>query len=400
MALISRLRIILNLNSIKHRSLSTSSVLSGPERISKEKKRAVLSLLRSESNPERILEICRAASLSPESNLDRIAFSIAISKLSQANHFNAIAQFLEELKTRPDLRQNERFIAHSIILYGQANMIDHAMRTFKEMEKRGLRHSVKSLNALLVACNLAEEYEEAKRIFLEFPKTYGIEPNLETYNRVIKAFSESGNSSSVYSILAEMDKKSIKPNTTSFGLLLAGFYKEDKYEDVGKVLQMMGKHGIESGVSVNNIRIQSLCKLKRSAEAKILFDGMLSRGTKPNLETYKHLIHGFCKEGNLKEAKNLFRTMIKRGYEPDSNFYFSFVYFLCQGGDYEAALKVCNESIEKGWVPPFSNMKSLVIGLASISKVAEAKKLVRLVKEKFPIDVDMWNEIETGLPKA
>lgn len=403
MALFYRLRTNFNLKTVNYRNLATSSLLSAGNEAAaltiKEKKRATIARLKSESNPFRILDICCGASLAPESPLDRMAFSIAVSKLSQANHFNAISQLLEELKTRPDLRQNERFHVHSIVLYGQANMIDHAMQTFEEMDKYGLRQSVDALNALLLGCILSKNYEEVKRIFTEFPKVYGIEPNSETYNKVIKSFCESGDSSSVYSILAEMRRKSIRPNATDFGLLLAGFYKEHKYEDVGKVLQMMEKCGIASGVNVYNIRIQSLCKLKRSEEAKALLDGMLSRGIKPNLDTYKHLIHGFGKEGNLEGAKKLFARMINGGCEPDSYCFFMFTYFLCQGGEYETALKVCRASMAKGWVPHFSTMKSLVTGLASISKVAEANELIGLMKKRFPKSGDMWNDIEAALPR-
>ncbi|KAJ4703161.1 Pentatricopeptide repeat-containing protein [Melia azedarach] len=403
MALFSRLRTNQNLSLLlKHRYLATSSILSSGSKTpltSMEKTRAALSLLKSESNPEKILEICRAAALTPEIHLDRIVFSLAISKLSQANHFNGISQFLEDLKTRPDLRRDDRFICHSIVLYGQANMVDHAIRTFKEMDKHGFPHSVRALNALLFALTVAKDYKEVKRVFLEFPKAYGIEPDLDTYNKVIKAFCESGDSSSVYSILAEMDRKSMKPNAMSFGLLLTGFYKEQKFEDVGKVLKMTEKYGIKPGLSLHNTRIQSLCKLKRSAEGKALLDGMLSRGVKPNAITYSHLIHGFCREGNLEEAKKLFKTMINRGLKPESNCYFTLVYFLCQGGDYETALKICKASMEKGWVPSFTIMRSLINGLTGISKVAEAKELIGVVKEKFTRNVDLWNEIEAGLPQ-
>uniref|UniRef100_A0A5B7BPX3 Pentatricopeptide repeat-containing protein n=1 Tax=Davidia involucrata TaxID=16924 RepID=A0A5B7BPX3_DAVIN len=395
MAFLSKLR----LNSLQRRHFS--SILnpgSNSPLTSKEKSRAALSLLKSEKNPERILDICRAASLNPEYHLDRIAFSVAISKLTDSNYFEGIRLFLEELKTRPDL-QTEHFLSHAIVLYGQAGMLDHAVRTFEHMHELDIDRTVKSLNALLFSCILAKKYGEVKRIYLELPKKYGIEPNLDTYNTVIKAFCESGSSSSVYSILAEMDRKRCKPNKTSFGTLIAGFYKEEKYDDVGKVLEIMKKHDMYPGVSINNFRIQSLCKLKKSVEAKALLDGMLSRGMKPNSVTYYHLIHGFCKEGNLDEAKKLFEKMLNSGCKPDSDCYYTLVYFLCQGGDFETALQICKESMSKGWIPNFSTMKSLVNGLASISKVDEARELVGQMKEKFAKHADMWNQIEEGLPK-
>ncbi|CAN1165820.1 Pentatricopeptide repeat-containing protein At1g61870, mitochondrial [Linum perenne] len=398
MAFFSRLRV----QTLSRRNFST--ILSPDSKTtlsSKEKTRAALSLLKAEKNPEKILEICRAASLTPELHLDRIAFSVAISKLSESNQFSYIKQFIDELRRdRPDLR-TERFAAHSIVLFGQANMVDDAIRTFKDyhsdLEDTG---SVRTLNALLFACTLAKKYGEVKRIFVDFPRIYNIQPNLDTYNTVIKAFTESGSSSSVYSILEEMKRNRVKPNALSFSHLLAGFYKEEKFEDVGKVLDLMKtEHLMHPGVSTYNVRIQSLCKLKRTREAKALFDKMVSEGPKPNSVTYTQLIHGFCSQGDLEEAKKLFSSMVHRGCVPESDCYFTLIHFLCLGKDFETALSICKVSIEKKWVPNFATMKLLVNGLASTGKVEEAKELVGQMKEKFSKTVNLWEEVEAGFPQ-
>ncbi|XP_065878940.1 small ribosomal subunit protein mS86 (rPPR1)-like [Euphorbia lathyris] len=372
---------------------------------SKEKTRAALSLLKFENNPEKIVEICRAASLIPETHLDRIVFSMAISKLSQSNNFSYIKEFIDELRSsRPDLRSSERFAAHAIVLYGQAGMIDDAIRVFEEYHADVIGSSstgsVKALNALIFAFILAKDFKEVNRIFLEFPKIYNIEPNLETYNNVAKAFCQSGSSSSCYSVLAEMDRKGMKPNTTTFQHLISGFYMDDKEEDVGKVLEMMKeKYKIGQNVATYNIRIKSLCKLKRSAEAKALLDKMLSRTMKPNADTFSNLIFGFCVEGNLEEAQSMFRNMVSRGCKPDAVCYFTLVHYLCKGEDFEPALTLCQESMEKGWFPNYGTMKSLVNGLARVGKVEHAKELVRKMKEKFPRNVSQWEEVEAGLPQ-
>ncbi|CAO2823661.1 unnamed protein product [Amaranthus hypochondriacus] len=380
-------------------SSSPSSILNPDSKTiltSKEKTKAALSLLKSEKNPEKILEICRAASLTPESHLDRICFSLAISKLSESNYFEGIRGFLEELKKRPDLR-NERFISHAIVLYGQAGMLQNAIDTFQHMEQLGIGRTAKSLNALLFSSMLAKKYNEVKRIFMDFPKMYNIQPNIDTYNTVIKAFCEAGESSSSYSIVAEMGRKQCKPNNTTFSTMIAGFYKEKKFDDVGKVLELMKEHDMKPGLSIYNTRILSLCKLGRSSEAKALLDGMRERKMKPNSNTYTDLIHGFCKESKLEDAKKLYKTMVTQGYKPSSTCYFTLIYFLCNAGDYEAALPIAKESIEKNWVPNFNTMKSLVEGLVSISKVEEAKDLVAQIKEKFPNQADLWKETEEKL---
>ncbi|CAL9015182.1 unnamed protein product [Prunus brigantina] len=392
MSLLSRLRHAALTHQTRH--LSTAASVS-----TKDKTRAALSLLKTEKDPTKILEICKTASLTPESHLDRVTFSVAINKLRDDNHYDLIRQFLDDLfVSRPDLK-TQRFASHAIVLYGQADMLDDAVRTFEQCDEMGIPRNVKTLNALLLACIFAKNYKEVNRVFLEFPKVYGIQPNLDTYNYVIKAFSESGSTSSAYSVLAEMERKNVKPDANTFGHLLTGFYTEMKFEEVGKVTNLMEKHGFQPGLSTYNIRIKSLCKLRRSAEAKALLDGMLSRGMKAHAVTYCHLIHGFCKESNLDEAKKLFKNMVNRGFQPDSNCYHTLVHFLCKGGEFESALQFAKESIEKNWVPNFGTMKSLVEGLVSISKVSEARELVGQMKERFTVNQDKWNEIEAGLPQ-
>ncbi|EPS65053.1 hypothetical protein M569_09725 [Genlisea aurea] len=365
---------------------------------SKEKSRAALSLLRFEKNPERILDICRAAALTPESHLDRVAYSKAISKLRESHYYEGIRGLVMDSLSQPDFK-SERFVRHFIVLLGQAGILKDAINLFDEMPKLGVDRSIKALNSLLISCVLAGEYGELKRIFADFPSKYNLQPDLETYNNALKGLCESGSSNAAYSLLADMERNNIKPNTTTFSVLMAGFYKEKKLSDVEKTTDLMNKHGVLPGIAFYNTKIMSLCKLQKSSEAKAVLDYILSKKMKPNCVTYNHLIHGFCKEGDLDLAKKLFKQMNDRKLKPESSCYFTLIYFLCQGRDFESALGICKDSISKGWVPNISTMRSLVNGLVSIEKVDEAREIISVVKEKFSRNADRWSEIEEGLPK-
>ncbi|KAM7265052.1 hypothetical protein ACFE04_002735 [Oxalis oulophora] len=390
-----------------HRRLSssttTSSVLSpysSTTLTSKQKKRETLSLLISEQDPNYAVDICRSGELSPESYLDRYSFSILIKKLSKDNNFSAIHQFLQELKHNRNDLKTERFVSLSIILYGQANMMEHALRAFKDLHegKEIFKGSIKSLNALLLACYLAKDYARAKCVFLDFPRIYNLQPDRDTYITVIKVFCKSGDSSLCYSVLEKMDRKGMKPDTSLLSTLLAGFYREEKFKDVGKVLDFMkDKYGFDSELSTYNVRIHGLCKLKRSAEAEVLYEEMCSKGMEPNHETFDHLIRGFRKEGNLEEAKKMFKLMVESNCEQKSGCYLAMVYFLCRWGDYEAALSVCRQSMDKGWVPQFRIMISLVEGLTKTSKAEEAKRIITEMKMRSKDGWELWTEVEACL---
>ncbi|KAL3850857.1 hypothetical protein ACJIZ3_012739 [Penstemon smallii] len=372
-----------NLRSLilqRHRVLSTSTSILNPDSktplTGRDKSRTTISLIQFETDPERILDICRAASLTPESHLDRVAYTKAISKLKESHYYDGIRCFLKESLTRSDSK-SERFVSHFIVLYGQAGLVSDAVKLFDEMPEMGVERNVKTLNSLLFSCIVGKEYGQMKRIFDEFPRKYGLVPNLDTYNTVLAGFCESGSASLSHSILAEMERRSMKPNETTFSTVIVGFYAEEKFMDVGKITELMRRYGFEQGISIYNVRIQSLCKLKRSSEAKALLDAILSRGMNPTCMTYHHLIYGFCREGKLDVAKSLFEEMVSRNLKPD-------------GKDFEAALSICKESMAKNWIPNITTMKSLVKGLMFIEKIDEARKIVERMKKKFPRSADKW----------
>ncbi|XP_051135178.1 pentatricopeptide repeat-containing protein At1g61870, mitochondrial-like [Andrographis paniculata] len=387
--------------SLHRRRLFSTSILSPDSKTPLsgiEKSRAALSLLRFEKNPERILDICRAAALTPELKLDRIAYSVAISKLKESNYYEGIRGLIRDSLDQPHFT-TERIVSHFIVLYGQCGLVDDAIKLFDEMPALGIKHSVKALNKLLFACILAGDYGSMKRIFSEFPRKYGLDPDLETYNTLLKGFSESGSANSSHSILAEMDRKGVKPNATTLSIVISGFYKEEKFGDAEKMMGLMKKHGVKPGIGVYNVKMQSLCKLGKSAEAKALLDDLLARGMKPNRVTFGHLIYGFCREGNLDVAKALFEEMNGRKLKPEAGCYFTLVYYLCQGRDFDTALEVCKKCLAKSWIPNITTMKLLVNGLTSIGKVDEAKEIIGVVKEKFSRNSEKWSEIEEGLSK-
>lgn len=342
------------------------------------------------ADPSAVLSICSAASLSPSVHLDRATFSLAVTLLSPspASVRSLVSDLLLSVPS-------ERHVSHAIVLFGQAGLLDDALSTFKS------NPSTKSLNSLLLAAVIAADHPAAARFFAELPSSYNVTPDLNTYNTMIKSFSESGSTRSAYSLLEEMRKQNIKPNATTFSHAITGFYHEQRFDEVKNVMELMKKHGCNPySLAVYNVRIKGLCKLRKSAEANDLYRVMLAKKIKPNWVTMNSLILGFCREGNLEEAKRLYQEMGKRGIvDVESELYFTLIHYLCQGGDFEAALGVCKDAMAKKWVPCFKTMKTLVEGLAQASKVEEAKELVEQMKGKFPGKAEAWKEVEEGFPQ-
>ncbi|EPS59270.1 hypothetical protein M569_15538, partial [Genlisea aurea] len=208
----------------------------------KDKSRDALAQLRVERDPERVIDICCSAGLTPESHRDRIAFFKAVTRLREANDAEGIRRFIGDSMDRLGGSVSERAASHFMVLFGKGGLVSDAVKMFDEMPEMGIERNIKTLNSLLFSCVLAGDYGEMKRIFMEFPRKYGLDPNLETYNIVLRGFCESGNANSAHSLFAEMERKRIKPTRSTFALAIAGFYREEKFTDVGKMTTLMKKY--------------------------------------------------------------------------------------------------------------------------------------------------------------
>ncbi|KAL5972691.1 hypothetical protein ACLOJK_039496 [Asimina triloba] len=364
----------------------------------KQKLRDAISLLKLESDPTRIADIARSASLTPETRLGRSALSLTVFKLSNdssPSSATALQSFLKEFTSRPDQR-SEQSLSHAIFLYGQAGMLDQAVNTFRNLDKLGVsRRTTLSFNALLHACGLKKDHVQATYIFREFPKAYNTTPDITSYEQLLLCFCKSGKSGLAFEILDEMERKGIKPRATTYGIVLSGLYKEEKHKDAEKVLKMMGKNETGMDGSIHEVRIRSLCLAQKTSQAKDVFEEIVSSGVAPNSVLYFHLINGFCREGSLEEAMGVFHEMGEKGIEPGCASYFNLVYRLSMDGQFDAALQLTKEGMEKDWVPNFSTMKLLVAGLVKHSKLEEAKELVGKLKERFPNTADqLWKDPE------
>ncbi|PIA31814.1 hypothetical protein AQUCO_04800006v1 [Aquilegia coerulea] len=217
------------------------------------------------------------------------------------------------------------------------------------MEKRGIKRSTKSFNALLRAGNFARKYVEVSKIFDEYPEKYGIKPDLDTYNIVIESFVDRVNLNLFLRVFEEMDKNGVEPDEITLNTSLNGFNRQQKYDEAEKVLKIFEKLGPQLGLHNYNSKIRKLCDMGKTMEAEDVFEKISSRGMKLNRYTYQCLLFAYYKDENVEETRRFFNEMYENGFEPDFIYstYKNIIRFLCQGGDFETAAKLWLESIGK-----------------------------------------------------
>lgn len=356
------------------------------------------SKLRTEYDPDKALEIYSSVSKhysSPSSS--RYAQDLTVRRLAKSRRFSDIESLIESHKTDPKISQ-EPFLSTLIRSYGIAGMLDHAIKTFHQMDQFGTPRSTISFNALLSACNQSRQFDRVPQLFDEIPKKYiGLSPDKVSYGILVKSYCEAGHPEKGLEVLREMERKSVEVTAVTSTTILNALYKKGKTEEAEKLWFEMMKTGCELDVASYNVRISNF-QGGEPEKVKELIDDMSTLGLKPDTISYNYLMTCFCKRGMLDEAKKVYEGLEGNGCNPNAATFRTLVFYLCLNGLYEQGYKVFKESVRLHKIPDFNTLKHLVEGLVMKKKIKDAKGLIRTVKKTFPPNfLKAWKKLEEEL---
>ncbi|MED6131501.1 hypothetical protein PIB30_010254 [Stylosanthes scabra] len=373
-------RLQLQLHGLLRRMFTTSS-----DSVSVSASAIITSFLRELSNErdlDRLVLSFKKASQSVRFRSKHRIYERTVRRLALAKRFRSIEDILEHQKTFNDISK-EGFSARIISLYGKSGMFQNAHKVFDEMPQWNCPRTVVSVNALLASYVHSKKFDMVPTLFNRLPAQLSIEPNLVTYNTVIKAFCEMGSFDSASSMLDEMELKGVKPDVITFNTLLDGLYPNGRFEDGEEMWKRMEDEHVAPDVQSYNAKLVGMCVEKRSSDAVVLYQKMKSEegvSVKPNLFSINTLIRGFVKEDNLGEAKKCYSEIAASDFAPDKHTFNILLPFLCDKGDLKAAFEVSKEIFNgRCFVGPNRSLLQLVVDtLLNNSMISEAEEIVKL----------------------
>ncbi|XP_068646949.1 small ribosomal subunit protein mL103 (rPPR7)-like [Aristolochia californica] len=346
-----------------------------------------------------------SAILSPTSDRVSPSFSskkgleYTVKRLAKSRRFSEIETLVESQKNSPNVI-HEPYLASLVHAYGCAGMLDHALRTFEQMEDLGAYRSSVSFNSLLSACNKSQNFAQVPKLFSELSDKYQIKPNKFSYGILIKSLCESGSPESAFPILEEMKSKNVEITGVTYTTLLDAFYKKGKVDEAQTIWEEMEKNGCSTDVAVYNVKIKHACNGSdgKPEEVLKLLDEMTALGLTPDTISYNYLMTSYSMNNQVEDAMKVYEDAQAKGCLGNAATFRTLLFYLCKSGDYEQALKVFQASSKRNKVPDFGTVKRLVEGLAKESKLKEAKDVIKVAKKKLPEKfVIAWKEVEASL---
>ncbi|XP_054793315.1 pentatricopeptide repeat-containing protein At1g55890, mitochondrial-like [Prosopis cineraria] len=304
-------------------------------------------------------------------------YELTVRRLASAKQFNLVEEILEDQKRYKDISR-EGFSARLIRLYGLSGMFENAHKLFDGLPERNCTRTVLSFNALLSAYLHSKKFDMVDRLFKELPAKLSVEPNLVSYNTVIKAFCEMDSFDSAIAMLDEMEKKGVIPDLITFNTLLHGLYVNGRFSDGDKIWSLMGRKDVIPDIRSYNAKLEGLVGQKNMKEAVELIEKMRDDGVKPDIYSINALIKGFVNEKNLDEVKKWYREIANSDYNPNNTTFKLLIPFLCENGDLYSAYKVSKDIFECRNYVEASIPQLVVDKLAEKRRILEVKKMVKL----------------------
>ncbi|KAJ6769695.1 MITOCHONDRIAL GROUP I INTRON SPLICING FACTOR CCM1 [Salix purpurea] len=290
-----------------HRTLSTTTSATA---IDSTKAKSFCKEIFKERNLEQLVEKFKIASVDEDFRTKPSVYKEAVRRLAAARKLNYVEEILEDQKQYKDISK-EGFNAHLISLYGSAGMFDNARKVFDEMLERDCARTVLSFNALLGACVKSKKFDEAEGLFKVLSKELEIEPDLVSYNTVLKAFCEMGSLDSAVTLLDEMEKKGLEPDLITFNTLLNGFYAKGRFVDGERIWEQMKEKNVEPDVRSYNAKLLGLALERRMEDAVKAVEEMKRRsGCKLDRLTLECLIPFALQKGDFMFAYGICKCVL------------------------------------------------------------------------------------------
>ncbi|KAJ8471910.1 hypothetical protein OPV22_026253 [Ensete ventricosum] len=237
-------------------------------------------------------------------------------------------------------------------------------------------------------------------------------PSILDYNGLLYRYLRSGHVSveALANLFAEMKTFGLCPNVWTFNILFNAFCALGYLEDAFYVLEEMWSHRfVPSFMSLRKLMKKSLASevtkfVKLIKLSLFYWERVLSqikKGFSPNIYSYTAVILGFSKQGLWNEAYCFLKLMQSEGYMPTVVTYTILIKNLCRDGKLKEALGILETMDKEGCPPDLVTFNVLLHALCDHNAITEAHNFIQIMEEKgYLLDQFSWCALAGGLLRA
>ncbi|KAH8507844.1 hypothetical protein Peur_049849 [Populus x canadensis] len=207
-----------------------------------------------------------------------------------------------------------------ISVMGKKGQTRMAMWLFSEMRNSGCRPDTSVYNALITAHLHSKDKAKAlTKALAYFEKMKGIErcqPNVVTYNIILRAFAQARNVNQVNALFKDLEESIVSPDIYTYNGVLDAYGKNGMIREMESVLSRMKIDQCKPDIITFNLLIDSYGKKQDFEKMEQVFKSLLRSKEKPTLPTFNSMIVNYGKARLKDKAESVFKKMADMRYTP------------------------------------------------------------------------------------
>ncbi|KAL0928004.1 hypothetical protein M5K25_002236 [Dendrobium thyrsiflorum] len=208
-----------------------------------------------------------------------------------------------------------------ISVMGKKGQTRMAMWLFSEMRNSGCKPDTSVYNSLITAHLHSRDKSKAlSKAYGYFEKMKGLnercQPNIVTYNILLRAFAQAGDLKQVDAIFKDLDSSIISPDIYTYNGVMDAYGKNGMLREMETILLRMKSNQCKPDAITYNLLIDSYGRKQAFAKMEQVFKSLLRSKANPTLPTFNSMISNYGKARLKDKAESVFRKMNDLGFKP------------------------------------------------------------------------------------
>eukprot|EP01018_Ginkgo_biloba_P017790 Gb_36199 [translate_table: standard] len=268
------------------------------------------------------------------------------------------------MQTRSWYRADNGVYSKLISIMGKKGQIRLAMWLFAEMRNSGCRPDTSVYNSVITAHLHTKDKEKALEKafgYLEKMKEKPrCQPNLVTYNILLRAYAQAGQVDKVEALFTELQTYKITPDIYTYNGVMDAYGKNGMLTEMETVLTRMKRKKCKPTIITFNLLIDAYGKYKDFSKMERVFESMLHSKEKPTLPTFNSMITNYGRARLIEKAELVYKKMITLQYEPSHVTYECLIMAYGHCGSITKAREKFSEMLDAGIRLQISTLHALL----------------------------------------
>lgn len=219
---------------------------------------------------------------------------------------------------RPDSSVYNSLISAHLRSNNKEMALVKAFGYFEEMKKKvRCQPNLVTYNTLLRACAQAKQTQKMDELFKEMEHA-GFKPDIYTFNGILDAHGKAGAFLEMELVLKKMRQAKVLPDFITFNTLIDAYGKAGIIVKMEETLKTMAMSKVKPQLSTFNSLINNYGSAKRVEEMELVFKSMSALGVSPTLITYEVLMKGYGNSGCFAKMQSCFDNMYESAIKPET----------------------------------------------------------------------------------